>query len=85
MAYRVDLTPVARRELGGLDSSVRERILRALIALETNPRPPRVKKLKGDGNYWRTRLGDYRVIYEIRDDALVVLVVRIAHRREAYR
>lgn len=85
MAYRVDLAAAARRELRGLDSGVRDRILRALINLEADPRPPSVKKLKGNDNYWRIRVGDYRIIYEIRDQLLIVLVVPIAHRREAYR
>ena len=85
MAYRVDLSPGAQRELRGIDSVSRGRILRALVNLETEPRPPGSKKLKGRGELWRIRVGDYRIVYEIRDRMLVVLVVRIAHRREAYR
>ncbi|HUY27183.1 MAG TPA: type II toxin-antitoxin system RelE/ParE family toxin [Candidatus Binataceae bacterium] len=86
MAYRVDLSPGARRELRGLDSGTRDRILRALVKLETEPRPPGAKKLKGPGDeLWRVRVGDYRVVYEVRDRILVVLVVRVAHRREVYR
>ncbi|HEY2106743.1 MAG TPA: type II toxin-antitoxin system RelE/ParE family toxin [Candidatus Binataceae bacterium] len=85
MAYAVELSPAARRQLSRLDSAMRERILRALIGLETEQRPPGVKKLKGGGELWRIRLGDYRIVYEIREKIAVVLVVRIAHRREAYR
>lgn len=85
MAFRVELLPTARRELRGLDSVTRERILRALIKLETHQRPPGAKKLTGWEDLWRIRVGDYRVIYEIHDRILVVLIVRVAHRREVYR
>jgi len=53
--------------------------------LATNPRPPGAKKLKGVAEAWRIRIGDFRIVYEIRDRILLVLVVRVAHRREAYR
>ena len=55
-----------------------------LRALEANPRPTDVKKLKGR-SAWRVRVGDYRIIYEIHDRELVVIVVTIGHRREVYR
>ncbi len=85
MAYRVELSAAARRELRGLHSGARERILRALIKLEMEPRPPGTTKLTARDELWRMRVGEYRVIYQVRDRALVVLVVRIAHRREVYR
>jgi len=85
MPYRVELLPTARRELRALDSGARERILRAIIKLETQQRPPGAKKLTGVDDLWRIRVGDYRVVYEIRERILVVLIVRIAHRREVYR
>jgi mRNA interferase RelE/StbE len=56
MAYRVELSPAARRQVSRLDSGVRERILRALIALETEHHPPGAKKLKGGGELWRIRV-----------------------------
>ncbi len=61
-----------------------KRILARLAGLETNPRPPDVKKLKGR-DAWRIRAGDYRVIYEIHDQRLEILVITIGHRREIYR
>jgi mRNA interferase RelE/StbE len=61
-----------------------ERILVALEALADSPRPEGCSKLTGR-DAWRIRLGDYRVIYEIRDDPRIVTVVVIAHRRDAYR
>ena len=85
MGWRVELSPGVERELRGLESRVRARILRAFIRLETDQRPPGAKKLKGADDLWRVRVGDYRIVYQIQNLILVVLVVRIAHRREAYR
>jgi mRNA interferase RelE/StbE len=53
--------------------------------LAENPRPPKATKLIGRRNRWRVRAGNYRVLYEIDDDVLTVLVIRVAHRREVYR
>lgn len=61
-----------------------DRILARLAELELNPRPSDMKKLKGR-SAWRIRVGDYRVIYEIHDRQLQVIVVRVGHRREIYR
>jgi mRNA interferase RelE/StbE len=58
--------------------------MRAIRNLSANPRPAGCKKLKGL-DAWRIRVGDYRVIYEIHDDVLVVLVIRVAHRGEVYK
>lgn len=82
--YRVDLTSKARRQLSVLPKDVQKRIDLRLLALAGNPRPAGVKKLQGQDRY-RIRVGDYRVIYQIQDEVLLVLVVEIAHRREAYR
>ena len=60
------------------------RILARLAELETNPRPTDIKKLKGR-KAWRIRVGDYRVIYEIHNRQLQILVITIGHRREVYR
>ena len=82
--YRVELAPAADRERRKLAVDVQKRIVRALEQLETDPRPPGVRKLQGEDNLWRLRVGDYRVIYTIEDDRLLVLVVRVANRRDAY-
>lgn len=83
--YRVDFTDEARRQLRKLENSVRARIIRAVAGLESDPRPDGVKKLKGAKNKWRIRIGDWRVVYEIEDGRLVVLVVVVAHRSKAYK
>jgi mRNA interferase RelE/StbE len=57
----------------------------AFAALAADPRPFGVKKLSADEDLFRIRVGDYRIIYQIRDKELIVLVVKIGHRREVYR
>ena len=84
MTYRVSLAPSAARELRKFDPDVRRRIQAVLELLATEPRPPAAIRLVGGSGEWRVRTGDYRVVYEINDDQLLVLVVRMAHRREVY-
>jgi mRNA interferase RelE/StbE len=83
MRYRVILPKSVQKELDRLPDDTANRVLSRLAALEANPRPPDVKKLKGR-NGWRIRIGDYRAIYEIYDPALQVLVITVGHRREVY-
>ena len=84
MTYRLVIDPRAEKELDALDRPIRDRVAKALIRLAKNPhRTSNVKALKGGG--YRLRVGDYRVLYELRDDVLVILVVKVGHRREVYR
>ena len=83
--YIVLLRPAAERDRRHLPPDVRRRTSELLLALETDPRPMGTVKLAGQPNRWRIRAGDYRIIYEVDDAADQVLVLRIAHRREAYR
>ncbi|MCI0639239.1 MAG: type II toxin-antitoxin system RelE/ParE family toxin [Gemmataceae bacterium] len=75
----------ARKDLEALPAQTQERILDAIETLEQDPRPSGCKKLKGTKNTFRIRVGDYRVIYEIQDDEIVVFIVRIRHRKDAYK
>ena len=84
MSYQVILPKSVQKKLDRLPDDIAKRILARLAALETNPRPADVKKLKGR-DAWRIRVGDYRVIYEIHDRALQILVITVGHRREIYR
>ncbi|WP_136707675.1 type II toxin-antitoxin system RelE/ParE family toxin [Agromyces sp. H66] len=84
MTYRVELTTAAARQVRKLEPAVRRRVLHALSELEVDPRPGGVKKLTGLENAWRLRVGDYRILYEIEDDVVLVTVFRVAHRRNAY-
>ncbi|PYI68394.1 hypothetical protein CVV68_06170 [Arthrobacter livingstonensis] len=81
----VNFTRAALKELNKPDKPLRRRILAAITLLEENPRPDGVKKLAGDENAWRIRIEDYRVLYEIHDGKLLVVIFRAAHRREVYR
>jgi mRNA interferase RelE/StbE len=85
MAYRLEFAPAAARQLRKLDPQARRRIQAAVELLATDPRPAGAKKLLGGEGEWRARTGGYRVVYEIRDDTLLVLVLVVAHRRDAYR
>jgi len=83
MNYAVSILRRAQKELGQLSSPSFERVCDAIQSLASNPRPPGCRKLVGrDG--WRIRVGDYRVIYEIDDPALTVLVLHVGHRRDIY-
>ena len=86
-AYAVRLTAGARRELQGLAEPVRQQVRHALHRLGSAPRPPGATLLSGTRaeRIWRIRVGDYRVLYQILETQLVVLVVRLGHRREVYR
>ena len=83
--YKVLFKPSADRRLQKLPHDVQRRIVGAVAMLGHNPRPAGVVKLTGDENLWRIRIGDYRVVYEIHEDRLIVLVLRVAHRKDAYR
>jgi mRNA interferase RelE/StbE len=82
--YDVLIEPVARRALGKLPRDVQARLMARIEALSINPRPSGVVKLSGHEAY-RIRVGDYRVIYAMVDDRLLVLVVDVGNRRDVYR
>ena len=83
MAYAVEVRRSVQKTISRLDKPLRERLYNALRNLADDPRPYGAKKLSNrDG--WRIRVGEYRVIYEVFDDRLVVVVIRIGHRREVY-
>lgn len=79
MTYVVSLAPSAARQLRKFDPAVRRRIQAAIELLASNPRPPAAIQLVGGRGEWRVRTGDYRVIYEIHETELVVLVLRLGH------
>jgi len=82
--YEVRFSNTARKGLRRLDRESRERVVRAAEALGEEPRPHGARPVRGTP-FLRIRSGDYRIIYEVREDVLLILVVRVAHRREAYR
>jgi mRNA interferase RelE/StbE len=85
VAHEVILSRAAEKNLDRIPRDVRLRILNSLDELPANPRPPGSVKLKGEDELWRLRVGDYRIVYTIRDKELIILVVRVAHRKDVYR
>jgi mRNA interferase RelE/StbE len=84
MKFQVILPRSVQKQFDRLAVDVARRILDRLRELEDNPRPAGVKKLKGRPA-WRVRVGDYRIIYEIHDRELQIIVITVGHRREVYR
>ncbi|HEY9620225.1 MAG TPA: type II toxin-antitoxin system RelE/ParE family toxin [Crinalium sp.] len=85
MTYRVEFSKRAANQLKSLSRHVQVRLKPAIDGLAEEPRPDGVVKLKGEENAYRVRVGDYRIVYEVRDNVLLVLIVKIGHRREIYR
>jgi mRNA interferase RelE/StbE len=83
--YEILIERAAERDLKRLSAKNFYLIIPHVKALANDPRPRGSRKLLGSKNDWRIRLGDYRVIYEIEDDAKEVRVMKVKHRREAYR
>ena len=84
--YRIRFRASARRDFAKLPPPMKVRIGRAIDGLAQQPRPAGAQLLSGGtGPTWRIRVGDYRVLYEIHDDQLIVLIVGAGHRREIYR
>ncbi|MGH3450408.1 MAG: type II toxin-antitoxin system RelE family toxin [Haloechinothrix sp.] len=81
--YRIELRPAAVRALRKLDPQTRRRVQGAIALLALDPRPPGARALQGRPGL-RVRVGDYRIIYTVADDVLVVVVVRHGHRRDVY-
>jgi len=82
--YNVKILKRARKALNALPVQFQERVTEAISGLATDPRPPGCLRMSGV-NSWRIRVGDYRVIYDIEDAVLTVLVIDLGHRREIYR
>ena len=85
--YSVELTSAARREYRSFGERIRtedfKRLQQCLKSLEVNPHPPGERKLKAKRNLFRVRIGNYRIIYEVRDADRIVLVARILRRNES--
>lgn len=83
--YHVDIARRAVKALAALPRREQQRIRAAIDLLADNPRPPGCVAMTGEAHAYRVRVGDYRIIYEVLDDRLVVQVVRVGHRRDVYR
>ncbi|MGX1160748.1 mRNA interferase RelE/StbE [Arthrobacter sp. SLBN-100] len=81
--YRIELRPAAIRALKKIHPEDKERVQGAIALLGQDPRPPKAIALSGRPGY-RVRVGNYRIIYTIQDDVLLVVVVNLGHRRDIY-
>ena len=85
MTYTIEISTSAAKAVDKLAKANRLRIVGAIELLGVDPRPPGAKMLRGgELGRWRVRVGDYRIVYAIEDDRLLILVLRVAHRREVY-
>ena len=88
LRYRIEFRAAAERGLRAFPKQVGVQLASAIDGLSVNPRPFGVKKLRGGQNLYRIKAGPgkaYRIVYEIRDDVLLVLVVTVGHRKDVYR
>ena len=83
MSYQISISRNAQKQLDKLPDNLAHRLVEAIYGLSQNPHPAGHKKLKGRNGY-RIRVGDYRVIYEIFDNVLLITVVAIGHRKDIY-
>jgi mRNA interferase RelE/StbE len=82
--YSLEIKQSAQKELDALEDTLFTRIDRKILALADNPRPAGCKKLRGYKDQWRIRIGDWRVLYIVDDQAKVITITGVAHRSEVY-
>ena len=85
LKYRIEVKKSAAKAIKKIPKTDRKRIVDKIEDLAENPEGPDTIKMKGDNPFHRVRVGDYRIIYEIQDDILLVLIVKIGHRKDIYR
>lgn len=83
--YSIEFLRTALKELSKLPKDVQQRIAAKIEELKTNPYPPGIKALKNGEGRLRFRVGDYRVIYRVEEDKLVILIIKVGHRRNVYK
>jgi mRNA interferase RelE/StbE len=83
--YKVEVARRAVKVIAALPRPQQQRVRAAIDLLADNPRPPGCVAMAGEAHAYRVRVGDYRIVYEVVDDRLIVQVVRVGHRREVYR
>lgn len=85
VSYEIEISRSAEKQLGGLDRTTQKRILRAILNLADEPRPRGARKLAGYDDVYRIRIGQYRVIYSVSDGKLIVIILKVGHRKTVYR
>jgi len=82
--YKVQIKRTAQKQIDKLPLSVARRVVSKIRDLSDNPRPPGSRKIVGSENTWRIRVGNYRILYTVEDDILLVEVIRVRHRKDSY-
>ena len=85
MKYRIEVKRFAAKALKKIPKPDRKRISEKIDSLADDLPSPEITKMKGDNPFHRIRVGDYRIIYEIQDEVLVILIVKVGHRKDIYR
>ncbi|BAU08324.1 type II toxin-antitoxin system RelE family toxin [Fischerella sp. NIES-3754] len=85
MIYQVEITSRAAKQLKKLPEDIKLRIEQKIQELAENPRPDEVVKLEDSEDTYRVRVGKYRILYEVKDDLLIVKVVKVGHRKDVYK
>ena len=85
MIYRIEFKRSAAKALRKIPKRDRKRIRDKIDSLSRSLPEPKTTKMKGDNPFYRIRVGDYRIVYEIQDEILLILVLKIGHRKEIYR
>ena len=83
--YRIEVSSTAEKQLSALQRDDQVRIADAIGKLADNPRPPGCRKLRDYSDVYRIRVGVFRILYSIEQDRLLILVLKIGHRRDVYR
>ena len=84
-AFRIEFTPAAFRQFKAFPDKTRKRVALKIDGLSSDPRPRRCVYLNGSTDLYRLRVGDHRILYQVRDRDMIILVVGIAHRSKVYR
>ena len=85
MTFRIEFTKSAAKALKAIPKTAQKRIAKKIESLAEGPPDPAKTKMKGDNPFHRVRVGDYRIIYEIQNEILLILILKIGHRKEVYR
>ena len=85
MSYRIEIKRSAAKALKKIPKASRKRIVDKIDSLAESPPNPDTTKMKGNNPFHKVRAGDYRIVYEIQKDVLVILIVKIGHRKDIYR
>ncbi len=85
MAYTIEFAASALREFNALERATQRRIATRIDALASNPFPAGVKKLQGKTDLYRIRIGDYRVLYRVDGKRVLIVILKVGHRRDVYR